>query len=554
MFSLVPSSRSNLDFTNKLTNSEELNILTYLYYYNGAGVSAADFNNDNLIDLYFTGNQVADELYINRGGLKFEKVTKTTGINNSTNWTTGVTHVDINNDGLLDIYVCKASGYRGLEGRNLLYVNQGVNKNGIPLFKEQAKDFGLDFSGLSTHSAFFDYDLDGDLDMYLLNHSVHPNRMYGNGSVRESYDSISGDVFFKNQDGVYVDVTKETGIYQGRIGYGLGLSVSDVNNDGYPDVYVGNDFYENDYLYINQQNGTFKEIISSDISRLGHTTHFSMGSAIADINNDGLSDILSLDMLPEDLETYKTSGLEYAYPIYRQYLKNGYAPQFMQNTLHLNLGETYFSEIAELSGISATEWSWGALLADFDNDGYKDAYISNGIKGATNDMDFMNFIANEGIQRRIDAGMGKKDMPLVNEIPEKKVSNYFFKNNTDLTFSNATDEWFEKRPSFSNGCIYADLDNDGDLDIVVNNVDEDAYLLENNSNSKNYLKVEFSGPPKNRFGIGTKVVAYSNGNNFFVRELHLKRVFVLNSAPSTFRLGKRLYNRFSKDYLARPKN
>jgi len=534
-FTLLENTSSGIDFANSLSNTEDLNILTYLYYYNGAGLATADFNNDGLLDLYFTGNQVADELYINRGGLKFEKVTKNAGINNDKSWTTGVTHVDINNDGLLDIYVCKASGYKGLKGKNLLFINKGINEQGIPTFKEKAKEFGLDFSGLSTHAAFFDYDLDGDLDMYLLNHSVHPNRMYGNGSVRESYDPLSGDVFFENQDGIYIDVSENVGIFQGRIGYGLGLSVSDVNNDGYPDVYVGNDFFENDYLYINQQNGTFKDVISGDDKRLGHTTHFSMGNDIADINNDGLMDILSLDMLPEDLKTYKTSGLEYAYPIYRQYLKNGYSPQFMQNTLHLNLGDTYFAEIAELSGISATEWSWGTLLADFDNDGDKDVFISNGIKGATNDMDFMSFIANEGIQKRIDAGMSKKDMPLVNEIPQKKVSNYLFKNNGDLTFSDVTTDWFEKKPSFSNGCIYADLDNDGDLDIVVNNVDQKAYLLKNNSKSGNHLKINFSGPFKNRFGIGAKVIAYSKEKQF-TAENFTSRGY-LSSVPPQIHIG-----------------
>ncbi|CAN0602234.1 unnamed protein product, partial [Ectocarpus sp. 12 AP-2014] len=229
------------------------------------------------------------------------------------------------------------------------------------------------------------------------------------------------------------------------------------NNDGYPDIYVGNDFFENDYLYINQKNGTFKEVISADQSKLGHTSHFSMGNDIADINNDGFTDIISLDMLPENLETYKTSGLEYAFPVYQQYLKNGFAPQYMQNTLHLNLGNTNFSEIANLSGISATEWSWGSLLADFDNDGHKDLFVSNGIQGATNDMDFISFIANEKIQKQIEEGMSEKEMAFINELPEKKVSNYFFRNNTDLTFENITDSWSNQEDSFSNGCVYVDL-------------------------------------------------------------------------------------------------
>ncbi|MEX0363390.1 MAG: FG-GAP repeat domain-containing protein, partial [Allomuricauda sp.] len=362
--------------------------------------------------------------------------------------------------------ICKVGNYHILEGHNLLYVNQGNDANGVPLFKEEAQKYNLDFSGFSTHSAFFDYDLDGDLDMYLLNHSVYPNRAYGRGSQRKLVDSLSGDRLYENTGERFVDVSAQAGIFQGKSGYGLGLSISDVNNDGYPDIYVGNDFFENDYLYINQQNGTFKELISSNDKKLGHTTHFSMGNDIADINNDGLADILSLDMLPENLKTYKTSGLEYSYPIYQQYLKNGYAPQYMQNTLHLNLGNSNFAEIGNLSGLSATEWSWGALLADFDNDGLKDVFVSNGIKGATNDMDFINFMSNESIQRRIEQGMLQSDMPLIEEIPVKKIPNYIFQNRGEAQFGNMTKNWIGEEPSFSNGSIYADLDNDGDLDLV----------------------------------------------------------------------------------------
>lgn len=534
-FQKLLATDTGIGFTNKLSNTTYLNILNYNYYYNGAGVAAADFNNDGLVDLYFTGNQVSDELYINKGNLSFEKITKKATIENTLGWTTGVTHVDINNDGLLDIYVCKAANYRGLKGRNLLFINQGINSEGIPSFKEEAKEYGLDFSGLSTQAAFFDYDLDGDLDMYLMNHSVHPNRNYGKGSQRNKIDSISGDILFQNQNGYYKDVSQTAGIFQGKSGYGLGLSVADINNDNYPDIYIGNDFFENDYLYINQKDGTFKEIISKDDSKLGHTTHFSMGNAIADLTNDGLPDILSLDMLPENLETYKTSGLEYGYPIYQQYLKNGFAPQYMQNTLHLNLGNENFTEIGNLSGISATEWSWGPLLADFDNDGLRDIFITNGIKGATNDMDYMNFIANEAIQRRIDAGMNTDDMPLVNEIPEKKVSNYFFKNQGNLKFKNVTNTWFKAQPSFSNGCTYADLDNDGDLEIIINNLNEKAYILENLNSKGNYLYVTFNGSPKNRNGIGAKLIAFTKSGSKVHQNFTTQGY--LSAVPKTAHLG-----------------
>jgi hypothetical protein len=508
-FREVNPSRSGVHFGNFLEESPELNILTYLYYYNGAGIAVADFNNDSLPDLYFVGNQQADAFYLNRGQMRFEEVSGHAGIGNSQGWTTGVTHVDINGDGLLDLYLCKAAGYRGLEGRNLLYVNQGLSPDGVPTFREAAEEYGLDFSGLSTQAAFFDYDLDGDLDLFLLNHSVHPNRNYGKGSQRKSVDPLSGDRLYRNDRGRFTDVSREAGIFQGKAGYGLGVGISDLDQNGYPDLYVGNDFFENDYLYLNQGDGTFREIISTGDGRVGHTTHFSMGNDLADINNDGLPDIVSLDMLPEDLLTYKTSGLEYAYPIYRQYLQNGFAPQFMQNTLQVNLGGASFAEVAHLSGVAATEWSWGALLADLDNDGYKDLFVTNGIKGATNDMDYMNFIANEAIQRRIDQGMQDADMPLTREIPPKKVANYLFKNNGDLTFSDQTASWIGKRPTFSNGAVYADLDRDGDLDLVVSHVDEKASILENTLNTGSHLSISFEGTAPNTQGIGARVMAYS---------------------------------------------
>ncbi|GAA4273077.1 VCBS repeat-containing protein [Aquimarina gracilis] len=536
-FSILPSTHTGVSFTNTLLETPELNILRYLYYYNGAGIAVGDFNNDEFEDLFFVSNQGENKLYLNQKGLRFKDVTP--GIlKDNKGWSTGVTVVDINNDGLLDIYVCKVGHYREIKGKNKLFINQGVDHKGVPKFKEDASTYNLDISSLSTQTIFFDYDLDGDLDMYLLNHSVHPNRTYGKGSKRKQIDALAGDRLYQNRNGKYVDVTRYAGIFQGAIGYGLGVSTSDINNDGYPDIYVGNDFFENDYLYINQKNGTFKEIVTSQHS-IQHTSHFSMGVDIADINNDGLTDILSLDMLPEDAVTYKSSGTEHSFPIYNQYLKNGYQPQYMQNALQLNRGNNQFSEIAFYSGIAATEWSWAPLIADYDNDGYKDIFISNGIKGATNDMDFINFIANENIQKRIEKGMTKEDLALINELPSKKTTNYFYQNNKDLTFNDVSNTWLENMPSYSNGAIYADLDNDGDLDIVTNNINQEAFIYENRSaltkDQNNYIQLKLKGPENNTDAIGAKVFVY-NQDKVQIAEVYRTRGY-LSSVSSIVHFG-----------------
>ncbi len=515
LLTLIPSNRTGVTFVNTLKDTPDFNILTYLYYYNGAGVAVADFNNDGWEDLYFVSNQGENHLYINQKDFGFKNMTPPL-LKDNEGWSTGVTIVDINNDGLQDIYLCKLGNYRGVIGINKLFINKGVDRLGIPMFEEKASTYNLDISTFSTQASFFDYDRDGDLDMYLLNHSVHPNRTYGRGIKRKQIDTLSGDRLYQNNQGRFKDVSQEAGIFQGAIGYGLGLATSDVNNDGYPDIYIGNDFFENDYLYINQKNGTFKELITTNQHTIKHTSHFSMGVDIADINNDGLTDILSLDMLPEDLATYKSSGSEYGFSIYNQYLKNGYQPQYMQNALQLNRGENTFSEVAFYTGMAATEWSWAPLIADYDNDGDKDVFISNGIKGATNDMDFISFIANDNIQKRINNGMSKEDLKLIDELPSKKTSNYFYQNKGNLVFKNVSDSWAKSIPSYSNGAVYVDLDNDGDLDIVTNNVNEKAFIYQNQSDTlardHGYLKVRLKGDKNNPNAIGAKIQLYSNGN------------------------------------------
>ena len=527
--------QTGVSFANQLNSSPELNILNYLYFYNGAGTAIADFNNDGLLDLYFTGNQVNDKLYLNTGAFQFQDITAASGILQNTDWNTGVTTVDINADGLLDIYVCTVSGHLNLKGHNKLYVNQGL-QNGIPQFKEESKKYGLDYEGFSTQASFFDYDRDGDLDMYLLNHSVHPNSNYNRAAIRKVSDSLIGDRLYQNNNGYFNDVTAKAGILNSKIGYGLGVSVADLNGDDYPDLYIANDFFENDYVYLNNQDGTFTEVNTTQ-NLLGHTSHFSMGSEIADLNNDRNPDILSLDMLPENLEVLKASGTEYAYPIYQNQLRNGYDYQFMQNALHLNLGNNRYAETAFQSGIAATEWSWSPLIADFDNDGLKDIYIANGILGATNDMDFVNFISNEAIQKRLGKNMSEAEMEFINKLPETHVPNYAYKNNGDGTFTNVTPSWTASQSSFSNGASYGDLDQDGDLDIVVNNVNENAFLLKNNTaqqdTTQKGLTLQFKGIAPNTFGIGAKVIAYTgNQSQFF--ENYTTRGYMSAVPPSIF--------------------
>ena len=511
LFETLDNKRTGIDFSNDLSYNQQFNLFKYMYFYNGSGIGAADFNNDGLIDLFFGSNQHENKLYLNLGGIHFKDITKAAGIPEDGGWTTGISVVDINNDGLMDIYVCRVGKYEILKSRNQLLINQGIDKNGTPAFIDKAKEYGLDFSGFSTQAAFFDYDNDGDLDMFLLNHSVHENGTFRpRKDFTGTYDSLSGDRIFKNEGNVFADVTKKTGINSTAIGYGLGIVIADINLDGYPDIYIGNDFHEDDYLYINQRNGTFTQ---ESEARLMHTSQFSMGVDVADINNDAYPEIISVDMLPSDPYILKRSLGEDALDIFNFKIGAGYSHQYTRNNFQYNRRNDMFSEIGLYSGIAATDWSWAPLWVDFDNDGLKDLFISNGIPKRMNDIDYINFVTNGEIQKMIrDNNMQGKDLALINKFPEIKLPNRFYKNNGNLSFTDEGDAIDDNQPTFSNGAVYADLDNDGDLDIVVNNIDAPVLVYENESQKpgeKSSVTISLKGDEKNINAIGAKVIAYT---------------------------------------------
>ncbi|ULQ56399.1 VCBS repeat-containing protein [Flavihumibacter rivuli] len=511
VFSMLRAERTGLDFANNLQSTPDFNMFKYMYFYNGAGVGAGDFNNDGRIDVFFASNQGRNRLFLNDGGLQFKDVTEKAGIPDDGAWSTGVSVVDINDDGLLDIYVCRVGQYEVLKGKNQLLVCTGI-KDGVPVFEDRAAVYGVDFSGFSTQAAFFDHDLDGDLDMYLMNHSVHHNGTFGERkNFLGTSHPLSGDKFFRNDNGRFKEVTNEVGINSSVIGYGLGIAISDINADGYPDIYIGNDFHENDYLYINQGDGTFKDELTS---RIRHTSQFSMGVDIADINNDAAPEIITMDMLPEDPYILRRSLGEDEYNLFQMKVRYGYNHQYARNNLQLNDGLGQFRETGLYSGVYATDWSWSPLWLDFDNDGQKDLFVSNGIPKRLNDIDYVNYVSNEEVQSKIREGkMGEKEMALIDKFPQIKLPNRFFLNRGEARFEDVTASIGNNLDSYSNGAAYADFDNDGDVDVVVNNIDDKVFLYENHSSNKgkvNWLDIQLKGPAGNNKAIGAMAVAYTS--------------------------------------------
>jgi hypothetical protein len=512
LFQAVDQKVTGLTFTNQMHPTPQFNLFKYMYYYNGAGIGAGDFNNDGKIDLFFAANQGNNGLFLNEGNLHFKEVTKEANIPQDGGWNTGVSVVDINNDGLLDIYVCRVGHFDLLQGKNQLLICKGI-KNGIPFYEDEAKQYGLDFSGFSTQAVFFDYDGDGDLDMFLLNHSVnHEARYAPRANFMGTYDSLSGDRLYRNDNGHFVDVTQKSKINSSAISYGLGVAVADINMDGWPDLYIGNDFHENDYLYINQHDGTFKE---ENNQQLMHTSQFSMGVDVADANNDGYPEIISMDMLPSDPTILKRSLGEDDYDIFQNKLSFGYNYQYARNNLQYNRRNNHFSETGFYSGVYATDWSWAPLFMDFDNDGLKDLFISNGIPKRMNDIDYINFVSSDEVQQKLKENkLDEKDMALVNKFPEIKIPNKFYRNTGSLLFADMQGSIANDLSTFSNGAVYADLDNDGDLDIVVNNIDDPVLVYQNKSNDKNdkpFVEIKLKGSEKNSNAIGAKIVLFANG-------------------------------------------
>ncbi|MBU2974699.1 VCBS repeat-containing protein [Zobellia sp. B3R18] len=538
LFTLLSAEETNIHFQNELKESLNANVLVYEYLYNGGGVATGDFNGDNLIDIYFTSNMGANEFYINQGSMTFLNATKTAKVGGRPGpWKTGVSAADVNGDGKLDLYICYSGALPPHKRKNQLFINQGNNDDGIPIFSEQAEQYGLDSEAFSNQGFFFDYDHDNDLDMLLLNHNPKSLPVLNEQSSKvllEKDDPLQGIRLYKQTNGKFVDITAKSGVSGSALTYGLGLGISDLNNDGWPDFYVSNDYTIPDYLYLNNKNGTFTNSIKD---QMGHTSHFSMGNDIADINNDGWPDIFTLDMLPESNKRQKLLLAPDNYEKFDLNIRSGFHYQYMRNMLQINNGNNTYSEIGQLAGLSNTDWSWAALFADYDNDGYKDLYVTNGYFKDYTNLDFINYmedyVKSKGRLKREDV------LEIIQQMPSSNLSNYYFSNIKGKTFNNETIDNGMGQPSNSNGAAYADLDNDGDLDLIVNNINKPAFIYRNEANKtqSNYLKIQLKGEGLNTQGIGAKISLYTNGSQQTIEQMPTRGYLSTVSPILHFGLG-----------------
>jgi hypothetical protein len=537
LFTEIAADHSHIDFRNEIQEDKDYNILTYEYLYNGGGVATGDLNNDGLTDIVFTGNMTSNKCYLNKGNFEFEDISAKAGLQGRSRWKTGVVMADVNGDGRLDVYVCYSGPGTDEARTNELYINTG-NQNGIPVFSEQAKQYGLDAPGTYTTTAsFFDMDRDGDLDLFMVNHAdMFFNPFFNSNQLRAKRHPQFGNRLYRNDDGQFTDISEQAGIHGSGLNFGLSVAISDLNNDGWSDIYVTNDYDERDFLYLNDHNGTFREVLTK---AAGHLSENAMGADIADFNNDEKPDVVVLDMLPEDNHRQKLLKGPDNFDRYTMRVQNGYHYQQMRNTLQLNNGVDssgipIFSEMGQLAGISNTDWSWAPLFADFDNDGWKDLFISNGILKDMTNLDFVKFTS--GYSNHPDVGKknNKEEMwKLIQQMPSTKLSNYLFKNNHDLSFRNVTANWGLTKKTVSNGAAYADLDNDGDLDLVINALNDKAAIYRNNSretSNAHYIKIKLNGAGKNTFGVGAKVLVKTARNNQW-QEQYLTRGFQSSVDP-----------------------
>ncbi|HEX5025488.1 MAG TPA: VCBS repeat-containing protein, partial [Agriterribacter sp.] len=522
LFELLPPQKTNIHFNNLIEESLNLNVLMYEYLYNGGGVAIGDVDGDGLQDIYFSGNTVENKLYLNKGNMQFEDITAQAGVGGRRGpWKTGVTMADVNGDGLVDIYACYSGRLPAQKRMNQLFINQGVDKTGVPIFAEQAKQYGLADSSYSTQGYFFDYDKDGDLDMLLLNHNPKSLPVLDEAATMyelKTSDPEIGVKLFRNDKNIFKNVTAISAISSSALTYGLSAGIADINGDGWQDIYVCNDYSVPDYLYINNHNGTFTDAKQTSF---GHTTHFGMGNNVDDINNDAYPDIISLDMLPEENHRQKMLMAPDNYEKYDLMLRSGFYYQYMRNMLQVNNGNGTFSEMGQLSGISNTDWSWAPLVADYDNDGWKDIYITNGYLRDYTNMDFLKYM-NDYIQNNSGDIRRQNVLDLVHKIPSSDVKNYMLRNEHGARFSNVSESWGFSDVSNSGGGVYVDLDNDGALDLVVNNINKPAFVYHNLSASKaknNYLNIALQGSGLNTQGLGAKVTLYTAHNKQYQEQM-----------------------------------